>query len=167
MAPTSRNAITEFTVTGWLCDSAVSAEGKLYVQGGGWNMLHLPAFPANLPRIGIALSVAVPYSATNQNHKLTIHLEAEDGQQLPLGAPAPGAGDALGAPMAIEAQFQMGRPPGIMPGDAQLIPFALNIDGYPLEKPGLFAFVVSIDGTEMHRLHFRAIQALPGVLPFG
>ncbi|GAB2457428.1 DUF6941 family protein [Xylanimonas ulmi] len=164
MAHPARASITDFTVDGMLCDSAVTAEGKLYIQGGGWSMLSFPALPAASPRIGIALSVAVPYTATNQAHRLTIHLEAEDGQRLPLGPGAPEGGDNLGQ---IEAQFNMGRPPGIMPGDSQHIPFALNIDSYPFERPGAYAFVITIDESEMHRMPFRVAQSLPGVLPFG
>lgn len=162
MALNNRNSITDFRVNGWLCDSAVASEGKLFVQGGGWNILTPPGFPAVLPRIGIALTVDVPYTATNQNHTLEIALEAEDGQRLALG---PEQGDPMdpasvaSAPAKITAQFNVGRPPGLMPGDAQPIPFALNLDGYRLASPGAYAFVIEIDGSEMSRLVFRAVQA--------
>lgn len=163
MPPNNRNSITDFRVNGWLCDSAVSVEGKLFIQGGGWNMISPTAFPAVLPRIGIALTVDVPYTATNQNHTLQISLEGEDGQTLSLG---PEGGDptdpaTVPAPGKIQAQFNVGRPPGLMPGDAQPIPFALNIDGFTLAGPGAYAFVIEIDGTEMDRLIFRAAQ-VPG-----
>lgn len=163
MPQNTRNSITDFRVNGWLCDSAVASEGKLYVQGGGWNMLTPPTFPAVLPRIGIALTVDVPYTATNQNHTLEIALEAEDGQRLSLGPEQvdPTSPTSIPAPGKINAQFNVGRPPGLMPGDAQPIPFALNIDGYVLNGPGAYAFVIEIDGTEMSRLVFRAAQA-PG-----
>lgn len=169
MSPTNRNTITEFGVRGWLCDSAVTAEGKLYVQGGGWNLLSPPVFPAQLPRIGIAICVDVPYTATNQTHTLTITLQGEDGQLLGLGPVLNDPTDPAGIPKPgqIEAQFNLGRPPGLMAGDAQPVPFALNIDGYMLASPGAYAFVVSIDGTEMERLIFRAVPAMPMGMPGG
>ena len=124
-------------------------------------MLTPPGFPAVLPRIGIALTVDVPYTATNQNHTLRISLEGEDGQAMSLGPEVadPTNPAAVPSPGKIEAQFNVGRPPGLMPGDAQPIPFAINIDGFNLASPGAYAFVIEIDGTEMDRLVFRAAQA--------
>jgi hypothetical protein len=148
---------TDFTVNAILCDSAVTAEGKLYVQGGGWSVLGTTTFPFHLPRISLGIVVAVPYTATNQNHTLRIYLESEDGQRISFGALAEQGGGQ--APTCIEARFNLGRPPTIQPGDAQTIPMAVNLDQLRFDDPGAYSFVIEIDSTEVERLIFRV--ALP------
>lgn len=55
-------------VDAFLADSIVSAEGKLYVQGAGWNKIQATSFPFRHSRIGIGVIIHVPYTATNQVH---------------------------------------------------------------------------------------------------
>jgi hypothetical protein len=140
--------ITELGIDAFLCDSAVTAEGKLYAQGGGWNEIRTPGFPFRQPRMGLGLIVTVPYTATNQNHRLEVQLMSEDGL-LPLQTSPDGEKSTL------EAQFNLGRPATLQPGDAQVVPFAVNIDGCEFSSPGAFSFVLRLDGTEVKRLTFR------------
>jgi hypothetical protein len=74
-----------------LADSVVAAEGELYVQGGGWNIITVPSFPARQARIGVGIFVHVPYTATNEMHSFSINLRDQDGNALPIAAPSPGA----------------------------------------------------------------------------
>jgi hypothetical protein len=151
------NQVTEFKVDALLCDSAVTSEAKLYVQGGGWNMLTPPQFPFRAPRLGLGIIVAVPYTATNQNHTLGISLQDEDGHPLQIGPAGGDTDEGSAATAQFGAQFNIGRPPILAPGDPQVIPFAMNIDGLLIDSPGAYAFVISIDGTEMQRLVFRVV----------
>lgn len=139
-----------FTAQAMLCDSAVAVDGKLYVQGGGWNVVAAPKLPFVVPRIGIALLLGVPYGATDREHQLSVGLADEDGEQLPLG-PMQDSGRLT----HITVGFGVGRPALIAPGDSQLVPIALNIDGYTLTRPGGYAFAITVDGTEVTRLQFR------------
>jgi hypothetical protein len=41
----------DFQVDAVLCDSAVTADGKLYIQRGGWNLLGAESFPFRQSRI--------------------------------------------------------------------------------------------------------------------
>ena len=75
----------EFAVNALVCDSAVVAEGKVFVQGGGWNMMVAQQFPFVQSRISLAVVVSVPYTMTNQNHLLEIRLENEDHEPVPIG----------------------------------------------------------------------------------
>ncbi len=143
----------EFTVNAILCDSAATAEGKLYIQGGGWSMLGTTSFPFQQSRISLGIVVSVPYNATNHNHTLQIYLESEDGQRISFGAPTKQLDGQV--PGCIEARFNLGRPPTIQPGDAQTIPMAVNLDQLRFEAPGAYSFVIKIDGTEVQRLMFR------------
>jgi hypothetical protein len=140
----------------------VTAEGKLYIQGGGWNVLHSGTFPFAQPRIGVAAIVSVPYHATNKVHKLEIRLQTEDGQPMAIGPTV--TADQHGttaSPMGIGAEFNIGRPPNLQGGEAQNIPFAINLDHIVFSEPGGYAFVLSLNEEEIERLSFRVVN------PFG
>jgi len=146
-------------IDAFLADSVVLADGKVYAQGIGWNVLNSLQMPVRQNRIGIGLIIRVPYTATNQDHTFELRLEQEDGDKMTLGDdPSGGRIEAFGG------QFQVGRPPGMVVGDEQIVPFALNIDGLVFEKAGRYIFVISLDGHETKRLPFRIVQiqqALP------
>ena len=144
---------TGFTVNAVLCDSAVTADGKLFLQGGGWDVLTANGFPFQQPRIGLGAVVAIPYTATNQNHRFSLELVSEDGQPVHV-RPAPSGEEG---PNVVDAQFNIGRPPHLQPGDSQSIAFAVNLDQLRFDGPGSFAFIVKIDRTEVERLPFRVM----------
>jgi len=106
--------------------------------------------------------LGIPYTATNQNHTLSIRLEDEDGQRIPLRSSAdqerrnedqPAGQDQPG----LNAQFNVGRPATIQPGDAQILPFAVNLDQLRFDAPGAYSFVIDIDDVEVKRLIFRVM----------
>src|SRR3954454_9121363 len=94
------------------CDSAVAAEGKLYVHGGGWNMLTAASFPFVQSRIGLAVIVGVPYTSTNRDHTFDLRLLDQAGRPVPIG-PVIGTDEtgAVQRPIGVGAQFNVGRPP--------------------------------------------------------
>jgi hypothetical protein len=145
-----------------LADSVVSSEGKLYVQGGGWNVINTAKVPTRHPRIGIALIVRVPYTATNQMHKFEVYLQDADGNELPLAD----ASDAEAPDKKIRrlgGQFNVGRPPTLQPGDEQLIALAINLDGLTFDRADSYKFVIELDGSPEKELSFRVNQVLqPG-----
>jgi Family of unknown function (DUF6941) len=162
----------DFAVTAMLCDSAVTAEGKLYLQGAGWDMINPPSgtYPTRVPRVGLGLLIAVPYTATNRNHTMRISLKGADGEEIALGLqPAdPTDPTSVGTvPMYyVEANFNVGRPPHLQSGESQTIPFAMNLDGLAINQPGSYSFVIEIDQREVQRLTFRAtpVQQRPIVM---
>jgi hypothetical protein len=143
-----------FTIDAVLADSAVTADGKLYVQGGGWHILGTASFPVQVPRIAIALVIGVPYAATNRAHTLEINFEGDDGP-IPLGHSMPAGGEAPEPMMGLSNQFNIGRPPSIQPGDRQAIPMAMNFNSMQFDRAGTYSFTFAIDGEEMNRLTFR------------
>ena len=56
-------------VTLLLCDFAEAVNGKLYVMGGGWNILFAPGQPVTM---SVAAVIAVPWDRTNQQHELSL-----------------------------------------------------------------------------------------------
>ena len=145
----------------FLADSVVSAEGKLYAQGIGWNVIAVPAFPAIHDRIGVGLVVHVPYTATNEAHSLEVRIET-DGRVMAL-APGGVAPEGVEPPRSIRADFNVGRPPQLAPGAEQLVCFAMNLNALRFEEAGIYEIVVTLDGSDdQDRLVFTLQQGAAG-----
>jgi hypothetical protein len=145
----------KFAIDALLCDSAVVADGKLYVHGAGWNMLSTPQLPFAQPRIGLAIVITVPYTETNREHEFSVRLTDQDGHDLPIGAGMRDADGTVVRDAAIRGRFTIGRPPGLTSGDSQPLPLALNIDQMEFGAAGLFSFSLAINDDEQTRLSFR------------
>ena len=142
----------------FLADSVVSAEGKLYAQGIGWNAIAVAAFPALHDRIGVGAVVHVPYTATNEAHSLEVRIE-QDGRVMTL-APGGAVPEGVEPPTSIRAEFNVGRPPQLAPGAEQRVCFAMNLNALRFDEPGNSEVVVTIDGVDQdNRLVFTLQQA--------
>jgi hypothetical protein len=115
-----------------LGDFAQVAEGKLTVVGGGWTFIG-PG-PANF---GIGIVIEVPWHAANQRHHCVLELRDADGVvfTLPDGNLA-----------QVQADVEVGRPPGHPAGASLNAPLALNLFGVPLVPNSRYEWVLSIDG---------------------
>ena len=150
-------------VDAFLADSAESVQGKIYALGVGWNAIFAPAFPIVQPRISLGITVRVPYTATNQMHSITVHLDSEDGVRKQLGLNAGPDGEPTPI-MEIAGNFNLGRPPLLPAGDEQIVGFAMQIDQLQFDGPGMFTWEIEIDGAVLKRLPMRIVQMLPGQL---
>jgi hypothetical protein len=146
-------------VDAFLADSVVAAEGKLFVQGGAWSTLAVQSLPARHPRIGIGIIIRVPYTETNSPHRQEIRLEDSDGRELSL---TEGSSREGGSPARPATDFNIGRPAFLLPGEDQLIPIAMNLDGFVFERAGMYRFVISIDGKDVKSLPLRVHEASEG-----
>lgn len=135
-------------VDAFLADSVVTAEGKLYVQGGAWNQLTVGSFPTRHPRMGVALAISVPFGANEREHTFMLHLEDADGQRLALH---PGQSEVSGT-------FNVARSPAVTDGDEQVVALAINLDGLVFQSPGRYRYVVTIDGVPRKHLPFQISQ---------
>src|SRR6266849_1402447 len=79
----------DFSAIIMLCDSVACPEGKLYIQGGGWQTLQSDRYPVRIPRIGVAVIVTVPYARTNERHELSLSFRPGEGRDLPSPPPRP------------------------------------------------------------------------------
>jgi hypothetical protein len=141
-------------VDAFLADTAEVINNKIYALGLGWNTIYARGFPVMHRRLALALTVNVPYTDTNSNHRLEVRLVTEDGQDHPIGMRP----DAEGKPSvltAIGGEFTLGRPPTLVDGDEQIACFAFVIEGMRFEEAGKFEWVISIDGAETTRLPMR------------
>ena len=131
----------------WLivADGAQVVGGKLYVLGGGWDVLTLgQPLPAQ-HLVAVAVAIRVPWTQTNKQHTFRLLVQHEDGDAL---------ADAQGS-------FEVGRPPGLVPGQPQRAQLAITA-GLQFQKLGMYAIVASVNGEEMERTWLR-VAAAPGV----
>lgn len=128
-----------------LADSAEVVGSKLYMLGGGWEVLTINSgFPAASP-FAIALGLSVPWNETNQRHNILVEISDEDG-----------------SPVAnLRGQLEVGRPVGLPTGQAQRVMVAMK-GTLGIQKPGNFVIVAKIEDQEAKRVPFR-IVAGPGV----
>src|SRR3989304_3950300 len=127
-----------------LADGAQVAGDKLYVLGGGWTVIWGKEFP--LRHTGaIAVGVMVGWDETNQRHSIEVPLLSEDGRQI---------GDE---PLVV-GDFEVGRPPGVKVGTPQRFMVAGSVT-ISLEAPGRDEIVVKIDGTDVKKSAFTAVEA--------
>jgi hypothetical protein len=133
-----------------LADYVETANGKLYMMGGGWENYTVPE--GNRPvRFGVAIAIMVPWSATNEQHALSLRIEDADGRVVTP---------------SMTGEFQVGRPAVLPPGAEQRILWALNGD-FALPVPGEYRLIAAIDGEDSEWTSFRLVTAPPQGEPRG
>ena len=151
-----------------LCDYAEVAQNKLFITGANINRLGVqPSEPPYGVNIALAISVTIPWNATNQQHVMTIELVSDQGggtsERVPLSGMLPPNHDPADNGMIVAA-FNAGRAPDMTPGEDTLIPIAIPIFGLPLPHPGSYFFNIRIDGTDVDRVSFRVDIMNPGFM---
>jgi hypothetical protein len=124
-------------VDGFLADSVVRAEGKLYVQGAGWNRITAPLFPVVHDRIGVGLIFRVAAEPAAQTYRFDLRLEDEQGREQVLG---------------MTREFTVGPSSA---SDDSLVAMAVNLNGMTFERPTAYRFVVDVDGVDVKAMPFR------------
>ena len=62
-----------------LADAAQNADGKLYVLGGGWDVINTAQFPLQLPQVSLVVKLVIPWNEANRQHEFRVDLDDEDG----------------------------------------------------------------------------------------
>lgn len=127
-----------------LCDHAEVAEGKLFINGGGWDQIAPNGGPT-----GVAVVVHVPWDETNRPKTVRLALIDDDGH--PVIQPTP---DGQGA-VQFEMGFEVGRPPGLPHGNEVPVPMALNFPPLSLAPSQGYAWLLTVNGEELARASFR------------
>src|SRR5262245_15147461 len=138
-------------VTMLLCDHAEEVSGKLYLLGGGWNILFTSGAPAN---IGVAVLIEVPWDQTNRRHWMRAELLTSDGPPVEIE----------GQPVVIQTEFELGRPAGVKPGSSLNAPFAINVNGLLLQAGG-YEWKLLIDDEPLARRAFTVAHPPAGFGP--
>ena len=127
-----------------VADCVQAVGGKLYVLGGGWDMLWVGSFPVRHPSMGIGIRIRVPWSHLDE-FVLSVDLVDEDGQSL-FG------GKRLS--QRIRVKRRMGRPAGSDTGVTR----AFTFNNLLFPKPGGYAFPIFVGSAEVARIRFRVEQ---------
>ena len=123
-----------------LADAAQVAGGKLNMLGGGWDVLTVNDEWPHKQQVAIAVAFTVPWNETNQAHAVYIAIIAEEGQSEIL---------------RVDAQLEVGRPVGILQGQAQRAQVA--IEGIIELQAGMYDVVTGVqNGGEKH-ISFRVV----------
>jgi hypothetical protein len=149
---------TAMQVDAFIADAATTSESKIYALGIGWNGIFAATFPATHAHMSVVLTIHVPYTLTNQQHEVRVHLETEDGGLVVLGQSQASPDVAPSDVTVIGGDFSVGRPPALPAGDEQVVPVSFDVNGLTFERPGMYTWVVSIDDRPMRRLPMRVSQ---------
>ena len=123
-------------VTLLLCDHAEVADGKLFINGGGWDTTGSPTAP-----FSVAILLWVPWDRTNSRLQFRLALFDEDGN--PVHQPTAEGGLV---PVELAGDFEVGRPPGAAQGVALPVPMAFTFGPMMLDGGRRFHWQVWVDG---------------------
>ena len=129
-----------------LADAAQNADGKLYVLGGGWDVINTAQFPLQLPQVSLVVKLVIPWNEANRQHEFRVDLDDEDGGAV--------------LPQPLLGSFTVSRPPTAVAGDDLNTLIAMTIAPLALPRPGRYVFRLSLGGDELARTSFRARMAL-------
>jgi hypothetical protein len=127
-----------------LTDYSEAVNGKLYLTGGGWNVLRLPELPHEWS-FHIGLGIDVAWHETNSPHELSVTIQDPDGNELGEG---------------LTANFETGRPPGMPQGQEQRLVMSIAATA-TFTAPGPHAAVAEVNGEELGRARFYLMEGVP------
>jgi hypothetical protein len=120
-----------------LCDHVEVAEGKLFINGGGWTIIN-----PGQNVYGIAILIDVPWDQTNTKHTALLELLTSDGDPVTIDGE-----DGEVVPVSHPIGFEVGRPVGTKPGTPVAVTIPVNLQpGPPLPAGEQFVWQLSIDG---------------------
>jgi hypothetical protein len=130
--------------TEWLilADAAQIVAGKLYLMGGGWDVLTANQALPVTRHCALAASYVIPWTETNQRFNVEIVIVSDEGKELGK----------------ISGQVEVGRPAGIPPGSEQRAQIAAELT-LEFAQAGSYAIISSIEGREDLRTAFRVVAA--------
>ncbi len=151
--PDSPAAITRTSVLAFFAADhvAVTPDAKMYVNGGFFGLLRFPAFPAQLPTLGIGAVIEMPFQDIMRDHTLRMGLRGPDQEERPV---------------RVDARFRTTPTPDAEYGEPQVIPFGVTIPNVEFPVPGAYHLVLWLDNVEKATYRLRAVQ-VPMVVSVG
>ncbi len=110
-----------------LADRSESINGKLYVMGGAWDRLFLTETPKPYS-LYIAVSIVVPWSATNEEHRLGVMIVDADATEV----------------ARAQINFTPGTPPQIRRTESQKVLVSAGITP-TFQAPGAYRVTATVD----------------------
>ncbi len=134
-----------------LADAAHAMAGKLYVLGGGWDVLRVARFPAIHHTMAIGMRISVPWTETDREIEMAVMLVDEDGTELFDRGP-------------VRHKFRVRRPPALPEGSAIGVVRALTLNMIRFPREGSYSYQLTIDGVDVSRIPFR-VASVPTPQP--
>ncbi len=130
----------------FLAESAITHEGKFFVFGGGLHHLQSPVFPSIIPTLALVAEISLEPGELGFPHALIVRgIASDDSPFFP----------DVNADFTVDANPQH---PEMRP----IYMVAFNLRGALLHGPGVYQFLLFVDGTEIGRVSFYAAMAPPG-----
>ena len=128
-----------------IANHAESHDGLLHLVGAGWSTANQVSVNGQVPPLhfGIGLTVLVGWNETNERHRVLIYVEPEDG-----GVPL----------LRLEAELEMGRPPGVTAGMAQRAVLAFSGEAM-FSDPGGYRLVAEVGDDQTRYVSFRIVHS--------
>ena len=136
-------------VTFLIADSAHVADGKLYLLGGGWTTVKVPAGQGIT--MALAAIVTVEWHETNEPVHIAATLQDEDGGVVVIDD----------TPVRVEAAVEVGRPPGAVKGSSFNAVLAIPFTQVRLD-PGRYVWAIALNDEEYARRPFTVEALQPG-----
>jgi hypothetical protein len=137
--------------TAMVADAAALADGKLYINGGGWNTIFTAKVPTTHPALALVLIFKLSWHEANEDMPVLIELMDEDGQPSPLRG---------------EGTFRVAAPPFVKKGVDLYQSFAQMFYAVTFENLGLYRFRISSNGKDLASIPIHVLT-MPGVRPTG
>ena len=119
-----------------LADAAQVQSGKLYVLGGGFDTISVRKLPATHRSVSLAMVAEVGPDERQQDLELVVQLVDEDGAELGVMA---------------KGKLRVGAPPNLPPGSPSIVPIVSPFHNVTFPEAKGYAFVVSMNDTELTR----------------
>jgi hypothetical protein len=130
--------------TAMLADAAQVQGGKLYILGGGFEMIRARSMPVIHRNINLALIVEVGPDERNQDLDLLIDLIDEDGKAIGVQA---------------KGRLRVKDQPNLPPGAPSVVPLVSPFYNVRFPEAKGYAFVIRHEGVELGRVRLRVVHA--------
>jgi hypothetical protein len=126
-----------------LADAAQVQSGKLFVLGGGFDTISVRKLPATHRSLSLAMVAEVGPDERQQDLELIVQLVDEDGAEVGVTA---------------KGKLRVGAPPNLPPGSPSVVPIVSPFHNVTFPEAKGYAFVISMNGTELTRVKFRVVE---------
>ena len=126
-----------------LADAAQVQSGKLFVLGGGFDTISVRKLPATHRSLSLAMVAEVGPDERQQDLELVVQLVDEDGAEVGVTA---------------KGKLRVGAPPNLPPGSPSVVPIVSPFHNVTFPEAKGYAFVISMNGTELTRVKFRVVE---------
>jgi len=127
----------------------VTADGKIWVLGGDFEMIHAPGFPVVQPAMALVIKIRLQPMECDQEHRLRVELIDQDAHPLR---------DALSLPFTPRVDPNR-------PGRALSLSMVLNYQNVQFNTPGDYAFVILVDDSQIGSVPLTLMAQTPSPRP--